>query len=228
MAEQRMFIFAVTFIIIFSAIVVSIPTDLLGVGESPSELSAIDPSFVTDFSDSETFQKSDFVANLYWYPDILGGYYFVCSFITDSFYIGAKSFFFGIWLGAMSACDWTNKDGIKNDGALSFTDIDSNTEDGVSKYTLNFEEGAHAGVFIFYWNTTAYSDSENAWDNDGLYLLHGVGIESNPDVIALLISLLFLQLPNCPTLINALLATPIWACVIYLIWFIIKESLPFV
>ena len=230
MAEQRTFVFAVTFIILFSALVVSIPTDLLGADESPSELSAIDPSFVTDFSDSETFQKSDFEANLYWYPAILGGYYFFCAFITitASFYIGAKVLWFGLWLGALSACDWTNIDGIKNDGALSFADIDSNAENGLSKYTLNFEEGTYAGTFLFYWNITAYSDSEDAWDNDELYLLHGVGVESNPDVVALLISLLFLQLPDCPVLINALLATPIWACVIYLIWFIIKESLPFV
>jgi len=228
-AEQRTFVFAVTFIILFSAFIVTIPADLQGSGSSGVELTAIDPALVTDFADSESFQKSDFVANIYWYPAVLGGYYFACSFSTDSFYVSAKSLFFGVWLGAMSPCDWTNKEGLKTAGALSFTDITNDSEDGIARYTLNFHtDGSYAGVFLFYWNTTTYSSPSDAWTADGLYMVHGVGITPNTDVVSLLVSLLFLQLPDCPVLINALLATPLWACVIFLIWFVIKESLPFV
>jgi len=38
---------------------------------------------------------------------------------------------------------------------------------------------------------------------------------------------LFFQLPDVPFLINLLLATPLWACIIYLIWWFIISMIPF-
>jgi hypothetical protein len=61
-------------------------------------------------------------------------------------------------------------------------------------------------------------------------MLHGVGIDATAamDIAQLLLGLLFLQLPDVPVLVNVLIAVPIWASVVYLIWFVIKETLPFV
>ena len=77
---------------------------------------------------------------------------------------------------------------------------------------------------------TEYEDPEDAWDNDVLILLHGLGIEdtATANIGALIISLLLLQLPEVPTLINIFIAVPIWACIVYVIWYIIKEMIPFV
>jgi len=229
-AEMKAFVFAVVFIVVFAGLVSTIPTDFLGAGADPDvPVFPVNPNLLTDFTDSETFQKSDFVANLYWYPATLGGYEFLCGFLTDSFAVSAKSKFFGIWFGAMSAINWVNENGTEYWGGVSFTDITNDAEDGVVSYTLIFQgDGTFAGNFLFYWNTTAYTGPSDAWDNNGLYLLHGVGITANTDVVSLLISLLFLQLPDCPFLVNLLLVTPIWASIIYVLWFIIKESLPFV
>ena len=80
-----------------------------------------------------------------------------------------------------------------------------------------------------YYNTTTYATASLAWDADALYFLHGVGIESTAtnDIGALIISLLLLQLPEVPPLIAVFLAVPIWACIVYVLWFIIKEMIPF-
>ena len=92
------------------------------------------------------------------------------------------------------------------------------------------DSSSAAGALVLYWNTTTYATSSDAWDNDDLYMLHGVGIESTAtnDIGALIISLLLLRLPEVPPLVNVLLAVPIWACIIYVLWFIIKEMIPFV
>jgi predicted secreted protein len=231
MAEMKMFVFAVTFIVLFSTLFITIPTDLQGSEVTPNPIIPVNPNVVTDFSDSETFQKSDFIdSTYYWYADALGGYEFECMFITDSFYLAAKSKFFGIWLGAMSTIIFKYENGTSDSGGLSFTEIEDNAVDGVVSFNLVFQDGGtSAGTFLFYWNTTTYGDDPSAaWTGDGLYLLHGVGITTNTDIVSLLLSLLFLQLPDCPILINVLLATPIWASIIFLFWFIIKETLPFV
>jgi len=90
--------------------------------------------------------------------------------------------------------------------------------------------GTSAGILIVYWNETLYADPEDAWTADALNILHGVGINETArmDIGSLLIGLLLLRLPDCPLLINLLLATPLYAAVVFLIWFVIKESLPFV
>ena len=226
--EMRGFVFSLVFIIVFSTLLTSIPIGLQGAGGSPDTVIPVNPNLLSDFSDSETFQKSNFTGGLYWYPDTLGGYWFYCSFVTDSFYVAAKSLFFGLWFGALSAVDFKYDDGTTDDGGLSFTDIENNAVDGAVRFTLVFEAtGNPAGSFLFYWNTTTYSDPEDAWDNDVLYLLHGVGMTANTDIASLLISLLFLQLPNVPVLVNMFLVVPIWACIVFVLWFIIKSMIPF-
>lgn len=227
--EMRGFVFSIVFIIVFSTLLATIPTGLQGAGNNnPDPIIPVNPNLLTDFSDSETFKKSDFASGLYWYPAILGGYYFLCGFVTDSFYVSAKALFFGIWFGALSAVDFIYDNGTTDYGGVSFTDIDNNAVDGVVRFTLVFQaDGNPAGGFLFYWNTTTYADSETAWNADGLHLLHGVGMTANTDIASLLISLLFLQLPNVPVLVNMFLAVPIWACIVYVLWFIIKEMIPF-
>jgi hypothetical protein len=230
MAEMRTFVFAIVFIVIFSTLLISIPADLQGSGGTPSTIVPVNPNVGTDFTASETFQKSDFIDSIYyWYPATLGGYDFECMFVANTFYLAYKAKFFGVWLGAMNSISFKYENGSIAD-SVSLTDIGNNAVDGVITFSLiSIVDGNSAGTFLFYWNTTTYAnDPSAAWTGNGLYLLHGVGITANTDIVSLLLSLLFLQLPDCPLLINILLATPLWACIVFLFWFIIKESLPFV
>jgi len=236
MAEQRTFVFALIYIILFSALLVTIPTDLQGLGQTANELTPINPNVLTDYADYAEFDKTDFggvIGFYYLYPavDPLGGYFWECDYYvaTESFSVAAQVRYFGLWFGALSYCNFISDNGTNYGANIAFDDIDNDAEDGAVRYSLTFADtGSDGGDFIFFWNTTEYSGSSDAWDSSELYLFHGVGFATDTNIVTLLVGLLFLQLPDCPVLINVLLATPVWACVVFLIWFIIKESLPFV
>jgi len=228
--EHYGFVFAVTFIIIFSALVATIPINLQGQGANPDIVTPINPNLLTDFAETEEFNQTDFGGVLYYYfeyelPD--GITTWECVFTTDRFNVGAHALFLGIWLGGYNWVNFIADDGTNYGLAVSFTDIDNDAEDGVVRYTLQYEDtGNSAGGFIFYYNTTTYSDSEDAWDNDELILLHGIGLTTDTNIASLLLSLLFLQIPEVPFLVNVILVTPLWASIIYVAWFIIKSMIP--
>lgn len=234
-SEQYGFVFAVIFLTVFVGLTAMIPVDLQGQGQTPIILTPVDPALTSDFSASEEFTKTDFSGILSLYYTYNGdpldmGYTFECVFnLVDTFYLGSHIFWFELWLGAYDWVTWKSPNGtIYPTTGVTFSDIDNDMTDGVVRYDLTFSEsGQSAGGFIFYYNTTIYTDASDAWDNDALYLLHGIGFVVNTNIIPLLVGILFMQLPDVPAGINLLLATPPWASVGYIIWYLIKESLPF-
>lgn len=232
-SEQYGFVFAVIFITVFAGLTAMIPVDLQGKGTTtPNIQIPVDPTLVSDFSDSETFTKSDFAGIITQYYVYDGDadtfpYTFECDYVASTFVVGAHILWFGLWLGAIDYCKFVNENGTTYT-SLAFSDIDNDMEDGSIRYNLIFvNTGKDAGSFVFYYNTTTYTDSTDAWDNDELYLIHGYGFTPNSNIISLLVGILFLQLPDVPAGINLLIATPPWASIIYIIWFVVKESLPF-
>ena len=230
--EQGTFIFALVFIVFFSTLLTTMPIDLQGLGGTGAEITPLSPSAVYDYSSTEYFNTTEFTPflTLLTYEYTLNSRDWVCSTDNEtSFDLNAKIYWLGLWFGQLDTIRFISQSGIDRSLSISFDEMEIDATNGIATYSLIYaENGNSAGDFIFYWNSTLYSDPNDAWDNDVLYFLHGMGIDANTDVISLLVGLLFLQLPECPILINALIATPIWACVIFLIWFIIKESLPFV
>jgi hypothetical protein len=230
MAEQRTFVFSVVFIIVFSALLVSIPADLQGEGSTANTITPVNPSLVSDFSESVDFLPSDFTYNIYSYT--LGGRDWLCSYVLGSLEVAAKVLVGGVlWLGQTEICKFYTEDGADRGTSLSFTEIASDASSGVVRYELEYSSaGGSAGGFVIYWNITAYTTPGAAWTADALYMLHGMGFDATAalNIAQLLLGLLFLQLPEVPLLVNVLIAVPIWASVVYLIWFVIKETLPFV
>lgn len=231
MSEHRGFVSALIFIVIFGAFVATIPVDLQGTGGTGDTIIPIDPSLVSDFAESEQYNRTDFggIVYPYYYEYDMNGYsWMVTHTATVDFTLGAKVLIGGIlWFGAMSYCSFKSPDNVDRGTTLSIAEIEADAENGVVRYTLTFDNGNDAGAFVAYWNTTTYSDPEDAWDNDELCLLHGIGITANTNIASLLLGLLFLQLPDCPLLISLLIATPLWANIIFVIWYIIKEMIPF-
>lgn len=232
-SEQRTFVFAVTFIIIFSALVGSIPVDFQGKGGTADTVIPVNPNLLSDFAHTEewTGETGDFIGELviyYLYELPTGSTTYECRFTEpDSFSVGAHTLFVGLWLGGYSWTEFTSENGTNHGTSVSFSDLENDAEDGAVRYTLQYEDtGNSAGGFVFWWNTTTYTGPEDAWDNDKLYFLHGIGITANTDIASLLISLLFLQLPDVPTLVNLLIVVPIWASIIFVLWYIIKEMIP--
>ena len=230
-SEMRGFVFSVVFIIIFSGLLTSIPVGLQGNAGTPLDPIPVDPGILTDFTDGENYTKSSFSGSpLLGYEYDLGARSWIIATDETYFVLSAKVLIAGIlWLGHTDSCYFTS--GTVNRGnELSFDDIDADAEGGTARYTLQHViSGESAGGFIAYWNTTTYDNSTHAWDDDKLYLLHGIGFENTAtnDIGALLVNLLFLQIPEVPALVNLFLVVPIWAAIIFVLWFIIKEMVPF-
>ena len=237
--ELYAFAFSVTFIIVFGVILSTIPVGLQGQAETPDMLIPLDPSVITGFSDTSDYNKSDFYVIIapdllqYDYIELLNGRDWLCDFVGTYFSLGAKILYGGfIYLGALDSVKFTSTEGVDRGNQLSFTEIDADAEEGVIRYNLQYyANGASAGGFVVYWNTTTYgSSSSDAWDAGALFIVHGVGLAETArgDAGALLIQLLFLQLPEIPLLLNIILVTPVWSCIVFVLWFIIKETIPFV
>jgi hypothetical protein len=232
-SEMRGFVFSVIFILIFGALLSSVPVGLQGSGEEPDTVIPIDPSMITGFADTEEFFPDNYTGSppLYLYDyDDLGGRDWRTYTDDDTFItLGAKVYFWVFWFGDVDACKFESSSGQDRGTQLDFTEIDADAEDYAVRYSLVLEDsGDTAGSLVIYWNGTA--SVNDAWDNGDVYLLHGVGFDATAttNIGALLVSLLFLQLPEVPTLINILLAAPIWACIIFVLWYVIKEMIPFV
>ena len=228
-SEQRTFVFSITFIIIFSILIATIPIGLLGRGETPDMITPVDPNTVAGFSDSEGFMKGNFTGSAYEY--VLNSITWRAINQGTGFRLGAKVLIFGfLWLGVVETLKFVSSEGVDRGDTLLFTEIDNDATDGTASYSLIFVgTGNAAGTLIIYWDTATYEGSSYAWTSDALYCIHGVGLESNAviDIGSLLIDLLTLQLPEVPLLVNILIVVPIWAGIVYILWYIIKEMIPF-
>jgi len=230
-SEMKGFVFCVVFMVMFSAVLGAVPTGLEGSGSTPDLVVPVDPSLVTGFSEVENWTRASYTAFSYTY-DNLGGRDWVSTHDDTEITIIAKVKILGfLWLGALNPCKFISPDGVDRGATLSFTEIDADDTDGAVRYDLRFSaSGDNAGKLVIWWNTTAYPDINDAWTNNNLNLLHGMGIEdlATNNIVALLLSLLFLQLPDVPVLIGLILATGPWACIIYIIYYIITSVIPFV
>jgi len=227
--EYKGVVFAISFILFFSALVSSIPSDLSGETTTVNSIIPIDSGLVSNFSSSVDYIRTDFDAFSAYYYD-LGDYSWVTAHTAQpAFTVSAKILVGGVlWLGSLSYCKFISPEGTDRGNLLTIDEIEADADDGTVQYSLIFEDnGNSAGGFIFYWNTTTYSDPKDAWDNDVLYLLHGVGLSTNIDIALLLIQLLTLQLPEVPILLGILLVTPLWASIAYLLWWFIISMIPF-
>jgi hypothetical protein len=229
-SEERGFVFSVTFIVIFGLFLATLPAGLQGPGETPDMVIPVNPNLISDFSASVDYQRSDFTLFKYYYD--LGGRSWVCTTDETAFVLAAKILVGGIlWLGGLEVCKFISPAAVDRGETLTLVEIQADATDGTVRYSLEYSDnGNTAGGFVAYWNTTTYATAALAWAANGLYLLHGVGIDTTAtaNIGALLVGLLLLQLPDVPLLINVLIAVPIWAGVIYILWYIIKEMIPFV
>ena len=232
--EMRGFVFSIVFIIVFSTLLSSIPVGLEGVGSSPDTVIPIDPSQLAGFDEVQNYSKSAFTGTPKTYPYTLGNYDWNCLWadLTDDYFaVAALVYVWIFWLGNTDPVKFSSPDGIDRGTDLAVSEIAQDAENGVVRYSMLFtKSGEGAGSFVVYWNITQYTDPQDAMDNDVLYLLHGIGFSNTAttDIGSLLVGLLFLQLPDVPVLVNMFLAVPIWACIVFVLWFVIKEMIPFV
>ena len=234
-SEMRGFVFSITFIIIFSTLLATIPAGLQGIGASGDSLIPVDPKLLTGFDETANWTKSDYTGVIPTYSYVLptAGRTWATDWYDladDIFTVSAFTYWWIILVG-IDPCKFLSPNGTSRGTTLSIDEIEGDATDGSVRYSMVFTTtGQDAGALVVFWNTTLYADPQDAFDNDVLNFLHGVGFSTSAtsDIGSLLVGLLFLQLPDIPVLINMFLAVPPWACIIYVLWFIIKEMIPFV
>lgn len=230
--EMRGFVFSITFILVFSTLLSSIPAGLQGIGSSVDPLIPVDPKLLVGFDETENWTKSDYTGVVPTYSYSLGERTWStlwADLADDEFYIAALVYWWIIFTGT-EPCKFISPNGTSRGTGLSIDEIEGDAEGGSVRYSMLFTTtGNDAGAFVVFWNTTLYADPQDAHDNDVLNLLHGVGFSTTAtnDIGSLLVGLLFLQIPDVPVLVNMFLAIPIWACIIFVLWFVIKEMIPF-
>lgn len=231
-SEMRGFVFCVVYIIMFTALITTIPTGFLGAGGTASDIVAIDPNVLTGFTESENYTPAAYsaIGPATQYEYILGDNTFINQKLADTFTLGAKVLYLGIlWLGVMDYCIFSTGDTIRGT-SINYTNIETDAPDGIVTYDLTFSDaGVSAGSLIIYWNITAYPSFSNAWTAEEVYLLHGIGFAESAtnNAGALLIGLLTLSIPDVPVLIQIMVISPLWASIAYIVWFIVKEMIPF-
>lgn len=236
MAEMRGFVFAITFIIVFSALVSTIPTDFQGAGEDAENVTPVDPALVFGFASTKSYCKDNFTGAPLSYAYNLNSkdWLAFAGNALSTFSLGSKVYVGPLWLGGIRLVQFINPNGTNRGTSLTATEINADDTDGEVKYDLLYEDnGNSAGGFIVYWNTTEHASAVDAWSEADstlcLWMMHGTGLQDNSiDAVSLLFQLMLLQLPDVPVLLNVLIVTPLWAAIVFVIWFIIKESLPFV
>ena len=233
-SEMRGFVFAVIFIVAFGTILSSIPAGFQGTEASPDTVVPLDPALITGFAETTSYQKANFTAGSYEYPESgdFGGFDWICVTDDSSFSLARKIKFLGFfWFGQLDGCEFVAPDGTNRGTTLTFTEIATDAEDGAVRYSMDLIfSGDSAGSFVIYWNITAYPAIADAWTADELYLLHGLGLDdlATNNIGALIVSFLFFHLPDVPILVNLFLALPIWAGIAYILWFLITSMIPFI
>lgn len=230
------FVFCVTFILLFSVLLSSLPVGLQGTGTEPENIIPVDPSLISGFNEQENYTRTAYSAGvgLWYYEYSIGNKDWWSSYTTATglqFSVAQKWTVIPVVWSYFTFCDFKASDGTNRGIWLTIDEIALDADEGIVRYDLfDSETGESQGAFLIYWNETLYSDPEDAWDNDVLYLFHGIGFSSYAisDIGSLLVALLFFQLPNTPVLVTYLLGGWLWATIIYLLWFIITKTIPLI
>lgn len=236
---MRGFVFAVTFIILFSTLLATIPVGLLGEGSEGDDVTPIDPKLLTGFDEKTNWTSAAYSGSppTYYYAYSLGtpgagNDWLSSSDNSTNIQTSIKIYFLGLfWLGALDPAEFEAPDGTDRGTQLDFTEIDADAENGSVVYSMTFRDsGENAGSFIVWWDDDVHALFNDSWDAGVGHIYHGVGIDNlaTNNALELVIGLLFLRLPEVPILVNTLLAVPIWAAIIFVAWFLVKEVIPFV
>lgn len=90
----------------------------------------------------------------------------------------------------------------------------------------------HTTVYVaFAYNTTKYDNIVDAWANNELWMLIGIGfdqINTSTNAWNVIGKLLFFQAPDIHPAINALIAIPLWAAIAVTIYILVLKAIPFV
>jgi len=174
--------------------------------------------------------------------------------LTDTFDIGGRNLewvsneagdsiyllhLFGIGLLESEGGTWKDRKGatVSFEGTQGHQEINDAVLDaeysgyGNMRFYVSYEVIVFQLQVFFSFNETTYNNPSTAWANDDLNV--GIGVEwdeTNTQLSAwdIIGSLLFFQLPDLGvTIVSTILAVPLWVCIGYIAFVIIRALIPF-
>ena len=224
MAEMKNFAVVVSVLLIYSALLGTMPAGFMTATYETPELADIDPQLIVGFENYVTMNSTNFTAGGVDYD--FGGHGWTAQVINGIFSLFYRTQFL-IFIPVYTGTTLTFESFDRGD-FLTWETIYTDSEDGLARYTAKCPQLTSGLVFT--WNTTDYTYPWDAWGNGSLIIVHGVGanIANAPlDVLSLLLAMLTYSVADIPPLLQVLLNSPIYASVLFLVWFIIKEVIPF-
>lgn len=224
MAELRTFTVVVSFLLIYSAFLGSAPVGLFSSTYDNPVVSGLNAQYLTGFDAYVQYDYSNYTGDAFSYS--LGEYdWQTVSASGTNFRVGVKVYIWIIWVGT----DWSDfsLDSESRGDTLTLVEINSDADNGTVRYTA-ICTAATTGV-VFSWNTNDYTYAWDAWGNDSLYVTHGIGVSefAPQNALSIVLGMLTFSIPDIPPLLQLLFNSPIYAGSIYLLWFFVKEVIPF-
>jgi hypothetical protein len=110
---------------------------------------------------------------------------------------------------------------------LTFLEIYNDSEEGTVRYSAVCPQATSGVVFV--WNASDYVYPWDAWGNGSLTVIHGIGASAfaPQNALSLVLGMLTFQIADIPILLQVILNAPIYADVAFLVWFLVKEVIPF-
>ncbi len=222
MAEMKTFAFVVSFLLIYSAFLSTVPPGLLTDTYDDPTLTEIDPQLVVGFGSYVQYDLTNYTAGEFSYS--LGGFEWNV-WDLGGVTLGTKVIIF-IWIDT-NWVEFILESGESRGVGVFWATVQADADNGTTRYTL--VNNAITSGMVLYWNPNDYTYCWDAWGNDSLYIIHGVGAsdESPQNALSLVLGMLTFSIPGIPFLLQVLLSSPIYASILYLIWFLIKEVIPF-
>ena len=222
-SEQYGFVVAVVFLLIFSAMVSTMPAGLSGSSGTPQEIGNISPSLTGDFTSKAWWKKSNYTGSpiASWSYDLNDLHWSTFHSATGYFYVAAKDYIGGVlWLGGYWYCDFQAPDGTNRGSTLTLSQIDADSNEGSVSYSMMFHaNGKSAGTFVVGWNASVYSSASDAWTAGAITFVHGVGFndKSTNNIGALIVGLLTFSVPDIPVLVGLFLGAALWANIFFVL-----------
>lgn len=168
--------------------------------------------------------------------------------VTRFFYGGLRQFrvqiydAFGPILYNFRTCRWTDYEGaerddyVQHDYMMQNSTLDTlypnnvtGTFDALKFYVEREGDVKFYGSVTF--NSSKYSDCSEAWSNSELYLELGVdwdNVKTTFNIFNMFSSVFFVQIPNVPVYVKALIGTPMWVSFIIAVFIIMSRLIPLI
>lgn len=152
---------------------------------------------------------------------------------------------YGFLLLFIEAGDWYNRAGVKVSQETSLIpplirpehingddlDNDYSTYEDI-RFTIRFDSEAIFQVTaLFDFNETTYNNPSDAWNNNELNVLIGIGfddVNTSYNIWDLISMLLFFRMPNVSPILMGIIAIPIWVAIIYLAYVLAIKVIPLI